>query len=553
MIDLAVRWFTGDNDAGARMWDPVTGGGYDGLGADGPNLNQGTESTLAWLTIAQHARGLAATVHHDVDVTTVRRDPLRVVPDPSRVITQLYVPGHALPGGREEHASGVVDQILALDDDGVDQALAELIDRFGSRHRDLPRSLTHHAQRISNRLRPGTELSKARWLLLGAMFTHEHSVEAAAVCNPSAVAWPDATATDQLRFVMSVRQIGEGHRSSIGFRTGKLSRDGEVALDSRTAFASTPTIDHEPIAAAAFRILAHGSDDDTEATDWVLDHLGDEFTVDQLDRRLSQLETQRDTRRNVAGTARRLRRLGARTYTATFASTTELSERVLCPSTSAESNGLEDARFVRFVDDDATVTYHATYTAFDGSHIAQQLLSTNDFATFSSSPLVGAAAANKGMALFPRKIHGRYAAMTRQDGATNAVAFSDHLSRWPTASPVTCPTKPWEAIQVGNCGPPIETAEGWLVLTHGVGPMRTYSIGAWLLDLDDPTKLVGHLDTPLLSPERTEMDGYVPNVVYSCGGLTHGSTLLIPFGISDANIGFATLDTEQLLTDLRAN
>jgi predicted GH43/DUF377 family glycosyl hydrolase len=489
-----------------------------------------------------------------VGVTALRRLPLQVAPDPSRVITQLYVPGHALPGGREERASGVVDQILALDDHGVDQALDELMDRFGGRHRDLRRSLAHHADRISNRLRPGTELSTARWLLLGAMFTHEYSVEAAAVCNPSVVAWPDppAPTAGQTRFVMSTRQIGEGHRSSIGFRTGRLCDDGDVVLDARSAFASAATIEHQPLDAEAFRVLAHGRDDDTQATDWVLDHLGDRFTVDQLDARLSQLEGQRDTRRNVVETARRLRRLGARTYTASFAPTSELSERVLYPSTNAESNGLEDARFVRFVDDDATITYHATYTAFDGSRIAQQLLSTTDFLTFSSSPLVGAAAANKGMALFPRRIHGRYAAMTRQDGATNAVAFSDDLGRWPTATPVACTTEPWEAIQVGNCGPPIETPEGWLVLTHGVGPMRTYSIGAWLLDLDEPTKLVGRLRTPLLAPRRDEMDGYVPNVVYSCGGLIHGSTLLIPYGVSDASIGFATVDTGELLAELRA-
>ena len=486
-------------------------------------------------------------------MTEVRRHPLRVAPDPSRVITQLYVPGHALPGGREERASGVVDQILALDDHGVDRALADLIDRFGGRHRDLRRSLAHHADRISNRLRPGTELSTERWLLLGAMFTHEYSVEAAAVCNPSVVAWTDPSTHTMggTPFVMSVRQIGEGHRSSIGFRTGQLGDGGEVVLDARGAFASAGTIEHPPLDAETFRVLAHGSDDDTQATDWVLDHLGDRFTVDQLDARLSQLEAQRDTRRNVVDTARRLRRLGARTYTASFASTSELSERVLYPSTSAECNGLEDARFVRFVDDDATVTYHATYTAYDGSRIAQQLLTTTDFTTFSSSPLVGPAAANKGMALFPRRIHGRYAAMTRQDGATNAVAFSDDLVRWPTASPVACSIEPWEAVQVGNCGPPIETPEGWLVLTHGVGPMRTYSIGAWLLDLDEPTKLVGRLRAPLLAPRRDEMNGYVPNVVYSCGGLIHGSTLLIPYGISDASIGFATLDTRELLAELQ--
>jgi predicted GH43/DUF377 family glycosyl hydrolase len=487
-------------------------------------------------------------------VIELRRHSVRVEPDATRVITQLYVPGHALPGGREERASGVVEQLLALDDQEVDAELTSLIDRFGSRHRDLRGALAHHADRISNRLRAGAELSAERWLLLGAMFTHEYSVEAAAVCNPSAVPLPDQSGMDhgQVRFVISVRQIGEGHRSSIGFRTGRLSHDGEVTLDPRSHFASAGTVEQAQLDADAFRILAQGTDGDTEATDWVLDHLGTRFTVDQLDDRLAQLEAQHDTRRNVADTARRLRSLGARTYAVGFPSTPELTERVLFPSTSAESNGLEDARFVRFVEDDASVAYYATYTAFDGSQIVQQLLSTTDFSTFSSSPLVGAAAANKGMALFPRRIGGRYAALSRFDGATNAVAFSDQLGRWPSATPVTCPTQPWEAIQVGNCGPPIETTEGWLVLTHGVGPMRTYSIGAWLLDLDDPTKLVGRLRQPLLTPGPDDSNGYVPNVVYSCGGLLHGSTLLIPYGISDANIGFATLDIGELLAELHA-
>jgi predicted GH43/DUF377 family glycosyl hydrolase len=290
-----------------------------------------------------------------------------------------------------------------------------------------------------------------------------------------------------------------------------------------------------------------GADGNTEAANWVMARLGEHFTVDELDTRLVELQAQHDTRRNVAATVRRLRDLAARTYTAHFPATSRLDERVLHPAIAAESNGIEDARFVRFTDDDGRVTHYATYTAFSGSAINLQLIATDDFCTFAVSPLLWAAAANKGMALFPRRVGGRFAALTRQDGATNAIAFSDNLRYWPSAVPLACPTATWEAIQVGNCGPPIETDEGWLVLTHGVGPMRSYAIGAWLLDLDDPTRVIGHLRTPLLAPRPDEQDGYVPNVVYSCGSLVHDGTLLMPYGIGDAAIGIATVVLADLL------
>jgi predicted GH43/DUF377 family glycosyl hydrolase len=211
---------------------------------------------------------------------------------------------------------------------------------------------------------------------------------------------------------------------------------------------------------------------------------------------------------------------------------------------------MEDARFVRFVDDDGTTTYYATYTAYDGRSITEQLLETSDFVTFGSSPMVGRAASDKGLALFPRRVGGRYAALSRYDHQSNSVTFSDNLRRWESAVPVQRPQHAWEAIQLGNCGSPIETGEGWLVLTHGVGPLRTYSIGAVLLDIDDPTRVIGSLAEPLLSPDGPEQDGYVPHVVYSCGGLVHAGTLVIPYGIDDTAIGIATVPLPDLLTAL---
>ncbi len=332
---------------------------------------------------------------------------------------------------------------------------------------------------------------------------------------------------------------------------GWSTRDGGVTIDEPPPFTTAGSIGPSTLDAEVFRGFAQQLHNDTQATTWVLDRLGEQFTVSELDARLAQLEAQQDTRRNVAETVRCLRELAARTYTAHFPETSELGERVLVPATAVESNGIEDARFTRFVEPDGHVSYYATYIAFNGTGVAQQLLATDDFLTFASSPLLGDAAADKGMVLFPRKVEGQFAALSRHDGATNAVAFSDDIRRWPSAVPLASHAASWEAIQVGNCGAPIETDDGWLVLTHGVGPMRTYAIGACLLDLRDPSKVIGRLTEPLLTPQPDEQDGYVPNVLYSCGALLHEGTLLVPYGISDATIGFATVGLGELLATMR--
>ncbi len=481
------------------------------------------------------------------DALVTRRG--RLLPDSSRVIAPLFVPGHYLLGEREERTSDVVEHILSLGDDEVVEALASVMRRFGGRHRDLAGIFRHHADRVGDRLPPTVKLSEPRWLLLGATFTHEYAVEAAALCNPSAVALPDQSDTPagSLRFVMSVRQIGEGHRSSIGFRTGLIDHDGQVKVDGTGPITTAGSIGAGYLDVNAFRGPAVPPTDDVEATNWVLDGLAEHFTVGELDVRLSQLADQQDTRCDTANTVHRLRQLAARTYTSAFPPASELSERVLFPAAAVESRGMEDARFSRFVEDDGIVTYYATYTAFNGTAVVQQLLETQDFLTFSMSPLLGAAASNKGTALFPRRIDGQFVALTRYDNERIAIAFSDDIRRWPTAIPLDCPSAAWEKVQVGNCGPPIETRDGWLVLTHGVGPMRTYCIGAWLLDLEDPTKVIGRLHQPLITPLSDEQDGYVPNVVYSCGGFLHNATVVIPYSIGEAAIGIATVSFPDLV------
>ena len=482
------------------------------------------------------------------------RGDTRLRADPSRVVAQLFVAGQEVVGGSESRATGVVARILALDEVDVKRRLDDLIQRFSPRHRDLAATFSHHANRIGNRLDPEAELSEERWLLLGATFTHEYSVEGAALCNPSVVAHPeqDAAAMGDLRLVMSVRGIGEGHRSSIGFRTGTVTAGGAVVIDDAAPFPTLPTVQpgvfDRDVFHGRLRALGH----DSESAGYVLDNLADTFTADELESQLGVLAGQHDTRRTAHTTAALLRSIGDCSYSARFATETDISERVLSPAMAAESHGMEDARFVRFSDDDGSVTYYATYTAFDGVAISQQLLETVDFVTFATSPITGPAATNKGLALFPRRIGGRFAALSRHDRETNAVAFSDTLAYWQRATTFQTPASDWDVIQLGNCGSPIETGDGWLVLTHAVGPMRTYSIGALLLDLDDPTTVVAALPGPLLAPDDDEQDGYVPNVVYSCGGLLHGTTLVLPYGIADTSIGVATVHWPDLRAAMEA-
>ena len=481
------------------------------------------------------------------------RTSTHLLPDPARVIARLFVPGQELLAGSESRASGVVERILALDEAEVTAALASVMRRFEQRHRSVPDIFRRHADRIANRIEGNVSLADERRQLLGATFTHEFAIEGAALCNPSIVAHPDQTniAAGSLRFIMSVRGIGEGHQSSIGFRTGTVDADAVVSLDAPGPYPESGAVLPGPFHRSVFhgKLSELGANGENAA--YVLDVLDDEFTEDALDRALARLRSQRDTRRTAGDTSAQLRAIAACAYTIQFPTETEMSERVLWPAMASESHGMEDARFVRFVDDGGACVYYATYTAFDGVAITQQLLETSDFVTFRSSPIAGVAAANKGLALFPRRVGGRFLALSRCDRETNSVASSNDPRRWGGAVSVQCPVEPWETIQLGNCGSPIETSDGWLVLTHGVGPMRTYSIGAVLLDLDDPTVLIGRMREPLLVPIASEQDGYVPNVVYSCGALVHAGTLVIPYGIADAAIGFATVEIDSLLAALQ--
>jgi predicted GH43/DUF377 family glycosyl hydrolase len=482
-----------------------------------------------------------------------RRSSVHIAADRSRVVTRLFVPGHEGFDQQESRSNAVLERVLALPDDEVQRSYDDVVTRFEGRHHDLTETFLRHADELSDRLDPEPQLSPSRRLLLGATFTSEYAIEGAALCNPSMVMHPDQTGVSPggLRFVMSVRAIGEGHCSSIGFRTGTISGSGDVDFDPAPTFASVGRRDMSILEAEVFkgelRRLRGGGDD----ADYVLGHLGTRFTEAEMEGRLRILEDHVATRRQAKRTVGLMRKIAERSYSVRFENGGPLSEQVLLPAMSAESKGMEDARFVRFVDDDGDATYFASYTAYNGTDIGQQLLETKDFLSFTSSPMVGASAANKGLALFPRRIDGRFVALSRSDRESNTIAYSKTPRRWEEGLACQAPTRSWEVVQLGNCGSPIETEEGWLVLTHGVGPMRTYSIGALLLQREDPTHVIGQLREPLLSPAADEQDGYVPNVVYSCGALLHAGTLAIPYGIGDSAIGVAIVSLDELLTALR--
>ena len=482
----------------------------------------------------------------------VRRVLHRLMPDPTRVVSRLFVAGQEEYGAEQSRASLVIDRVLALTEEEVCEALNDVYNRFDDRHRDLTQDLELHAHRVANRVQPGVILSEERWRLIGALFSHEFSIESAALTNPSMVEHPDQTGVDagSIRFIMSVRCIGEGHRSSIGFRTGIVSADGEVSVDTPGEHPAIG-IHWEPLLEQRnFRGLLEEMNDLGENARYVMSQLGETFTLSELNSVLFRFLDGRDSFRNSDTTVHHFRMIAERNYSVSFSAERDISERVLWPVSYAEWRGMEDARFVKFNEDDGSWKYLASYTAFDGTDVSQQLLETQDFIAFETHPISGKAAHGKGMAFFPRKVGGMYAAMSRADNESNWVTFSDHLDFWNAKLSVQIPLRPWELIQVGNCGSPIETEAGWLLLTHAVGPMRTYCIGASLLDLQDPARVIGVLKEPLLAPMEDERNGYVPNVVYSCGSLRAGSNIVIPYGISDHAIGIAIADLDGLLQRL---
>jgi predicted GH43/DUF377 family glycosyl hydrolase len=477
----------------------------------------------------------------------------RIRPDASRTLGRLFVPGQEtlIRGG--SRAMAVIERILDLNEPQVEHTLARTMARFSAGYRDLPGTLERNFSLVAHRVGAEIEVGSARRQLIGAYFTQEYALEAAALFNPSIVVHPDQTGCQpgEARFVMSLRAVGEGHLSSIEFRTGTIGEDAGIRLDSPGRFLDTGHTRPVLYDRNTFRrkLTELGQDDENAKLLW--DILPPRFTATELNAALAELSRQHLTRGDSTALVDRVGWMAASNYAVEFGAHHSLPERVLWPAGPAESHGMEDARFVRFTDGADTI-YYATYTAFDGSQVAPQLLETTDFRTFTISQLSGPSAANKGMALFPRRIAGRYAALSRWDRESNAIAYSDDAHDWSQARTVQSPARPWELIQLGNCGSPIETPQGWLVFTHGVGPMREYAIGAVLLDLEKPERLIAALPEPLLVPDESERDGYVPNVVYSCGAMIHGDNIVLPYGCSDSSVRIATVNLSLLLDRLAA-
>jgi predicted GH43/DUF377 family glycosyl hydrolase len=421
----------------------------------------------------------------------LKRHAVRLHPNPSRVVLRPFKPAtepRELSRTDSVRANRIVERVLALDPQTAERELAEVLNGFQGRHRNLLGSLDNRLNDMNDIFDVHAPFNRTQRCLIGAYFLHEYSFEAAALFNPSIVAHPDQSGVGSgaLRFILSLRAVGEGHLSSLTFRTGVIASNGSITLD--------PTAPESSIA----RVQPHTAGTAADCVDVA-------FDCDQ-----------------------------------------DISERVIFPITESQANGIEDARFVE-LDAGGDKLFYATYTAYSGRAIRSELIQTRDFCSFRMTPLRGTAARNKGMALFPKKFAGRYAMIGRQDNESLYLIYSEDLYYWGEGTILLKPEFPWEFVQIGNCGSPIELDQGWLLLTHGVGPIRKYSIGAALLDKTDPSRILGRCAEPVLMPEAAEREGYVPNVVYTCGGLRHNDCIVLPYAISDTYCDFATIQISALL------
>lgn len=478
----------------------------------------------------------------------ITRLPLRLTGDPHRVIARSFVPGGPL------RIRAIIDRVRALPETKVHSMVATLVTDYRPRHKDISEIFRQNYATAMALIGDNPAVSDERRLLLGAYFTSEYSLESAALFNPSMVLHPDQNGLERgsARFIMSLRACGEGHISSIEFRSGTIDVEQRVAIDPPSRFAlTTRPIDDALYDKQSFLLKLIEMNAHNSFAEPVLARLGNQFTMNDLKSSIERCRPQGDGVL-FGELAENMLWLAHSNYELEFSPETVLSERVIFPVSDNESRGIEDARFVRFTTPVGGVTYYATYSAYNGFRVLPQFIETTDFRHFKINTLNGHCVQNKGMALFPRKIGGYFMMVGRLDGENIYLLRSDNIHFWNDSKLVREPKYPWETVQVGNCGSPIETDEGWLLLTHGVGPMRQYWIGALLLDLEDPSRVIGELNEPMLVPNVDERDGYVPNVVYSCGALRHGNRLIVPYAVSDSHTCVATVSIPDLLGALRA-
>ncbi len=476
---------------------------------------------------------------------TVRRTGIVLKPNNSRVVIRPFEPTSELRVER------ILARLMSLGEPEVDALIDDVMREFHYRHQKTRHFFLYRFEQLKKNLLTDAALSENRRMLIGAFFTQEYALESAALFNPSMVWYPDQSglAPGSSRFILSLRATGEGHISSITFRSGTIDSEHRIKMDEPTRFVTAPeqvpnTLYDKTL---FFRKLAELGVEGP-FTGKVLATLNDQFTLDELQRSIaSTMHQSRPRHHENEPVVQGMLTLAKANYEIGFPAENSISERVVFPSSPTEANGIEDARFVQFHEEDGSIRYYATYTAFDGKVILPQILETDDFLQFKVSTLNGPEVRNKGFALFPRKVKGLYAMLSRQDNENIYLMYSDKLHFWYTKELIAKPTYAWEFVQLGNCGSPIETPSGWLVLTHGVGPMRKYAMGAFLLDLEEPSRVIGRLDVPLLEPDANEREGYVPNVVYSCGAVIHNGELIIPYAMSDYASTFATVSVDEVL------
>lgn len=476
----------------------------------------------------------------------IERHQIKVYPDAKRVIARFFFNG-------EQRAKEVITRVMNLSDKEVFSIISPLLQEYSRRHRNITKVLYRHCNKLKSIIESleisFEELNSQRKLLIGSYFTHEYSIESAAFFNPSIVEDPDQSelADGQKRLIISFRAVGEGHISSIAFRRAIIDKNNTIQVLPVGNYVDEAEIIRSAIydrnlffeKAATARIS-------TGVIAELKEKFEEEFEYSTLRRVvLDAQRTQTDDRRKLE--YEKVLWLSDSYNEISFSLDTDISDRVIFPISELERKGIEDARFVKFTDDDGKIVYYATYTAYDGALIMPKLLQTSDFYDFNIRPLHGAGAQNKNLALFPRRINGKYAMMSRIDGCNNYIMYSDNINLWENPVRLQEPMNPWEFTQIGNCGSPLETELGWLVITHGVGPMRRYCLGATLLKLDDPSIEIGRLKEPLLVPNHDEREGYVPNVVYSCGAILNNGKLILPYGLSDYSSSFATVDLQTLL------
>jgi predicted GH43/DUF377 family glycosyl hydrolase len=484
-------------------------------------------------------------------MTLTSARPTELTADPERVVARLFLPGEGLPS-THSRASKIAARVLALSPEQTATLARGLLADFGTRHVDTAAILHAHARAVGSRVPAAVPVSGDQAVVLGASFTAEYAIEGAALCNPSVVDHPDQSGLDagQFRVAVALRAIGEGHLSCIEFAEAVIGPGEQWTFTQRSAPPAIADVGPGRWRTEHLRASIEHEQQLTELSSATLEALPAEFTTTEVELAIQTLPAELLHHRDSFSALNALREMVASAYVAVFDEGTALAQRVLLPEAAEEDHGMEDARFVHFTHDDGTTEYRATYTAYDGRDIAPRLITSPDLRAFAIHRLSGPSARNKGMALFPRPVRGSHLALARTDGESISLARSTDGIIWRDETTIHVPTEPWEIVQTGNCGSPIETPHGWLVLTHGVGPLRVYSIGALLLDLDNPARVLARAGRPILEPAASSRNGYVPNVVYSCGGIVRDGRLWIPYGIGDARVAVFSTDLETLIDSL---